>query len=60
MSETQRKRSEIWLYFTAKGNDKAIPDHCKHELSFKTTSNLRKHFQTKYSAFAPLTARHLI
>ena len=46
MSATRRKRNEMWLQFTAKEDDKAICDHCKHELSLKTTtSNLRKHFE---------------
>ena len=47
MSGTRRKRREIGLHFTAKGDNKAICDHCKHELSFKTsTLNIRKHFVT--------------
>ena len=61
MSGSRRKRSEIWLHFTAKGNNKAICDHCKHERLFKTTtSNLRKHFETKHSALGPLTAKQPI
>ena len=61
MSESRKKRSEIWLHFTAKGNNKAICDHCRHELSFKTTtSNLKKHFETKHSALGPLTAKQPI
>ena len=61
MSGTRRKRSEIWMHFTAKGDDKAICDHCKHELSCKTTiSNLKKHFETKHSTLGPLTAKQPI
>ena len=61
MSGNRRKRSEIWLHFAAKGNNKAMCDHCKHELSFKTTtSNLRKHFETKHSALGLLTAEQPI
>ena len=61
MSGSRRKCSEIWLHFTAKGNHKAICNHCKHELPFKTTtSNLRKHFETKHSALGPLTAKQPI
>ena len=52
MSGTRRKRREIGLHFTAKGDNKAICDHCKHELSFKTsTLNIRKHFETLSSWF---------
>ena len=61
MLGSRRKCSKIWLHFTVKGNNKAICDHCKHELSFKTTTlNLRKHFKTKHSVFGPLTAKQPI
>ena len=61
MSGTRIKRSEIWLHFTAKGDNKAICDYYKHDFSFKTsTSNLRKHFEMKNSALGPFTASHPI
>jgi len=45
-----RKRSNVWLHFTAKSKDRGICDICRAELSYKcgSTANLLRHLSSKH------------
>jgi len=57
-SNSRTKRSEVWMHFTRKTDNKAKCDHCGHELSYRgSTSNLKKHYEAKHSALGELALR---